>query len=99
MRTEAGKRLLAKVNAEPPLGCLSPEDVDAIEVEAVAQAYGSASEGRLQRDFDLINEAVAAERDRIVAEIRRSLYHNPNGRADAYNQGLKCALAIVKQES
>lgn len=35
-RTEAGKRLLAKVNAEPPIGMLLPEDIDAIEAEAVA---------------------------------------------------------------
>jgi hypothetical protein len=41
--------------------------------EAVERAYGSRSDARLQRDVDMVNAAVAAERARI-AEAVRGLY-------------------------
>ena len=78
MTTEAGKRLLEQLAYDwDPSGFLPGDylsryerDVAAIEAEAVAKAYGSRSDARLQRDIDMVNAAteavVAAERQRIA---------------------------------
>ena len=45
--------------------------IAAIEDEAVERAYGSRSDARLQRDVDMVGEAVTAEREfysRLVGE-------------------------------
>lgn len=64
------------------------EWIAAIEVEAVEKAYGSPSDARLQRDIDMVNAAVTAERERIIKGIRVSRDSMPIwSHVDSYGLG------------
>ena len=65
--SNAGKRLLAKLNREPPIGVLLPEDVAAIEAEAIANYLLASEDGAMGRF--IAEKAVAAERERIAAAV------------------------------